>query len=51
MGIEPRHLDVRKHAACELHGEKHDILDGGLQVALAVGSDAYGLFTKQVECH
>src|SRR5439155_9336902 len=30
--IEPRHLDVRQHPARELHREKHDVLDRGLQI-------------------
>ncbi len=51
MGIEPRELDVREHPARELHRQKHDILDCGLQIALAVRSDPYGLLPKQVECH
>ena len=51
VGIEPRHLDVRKHPARELHRQKHDVLDRGLQIALAVGSDSYRLLIKQVECH
>ena len=51
MGIEPRHLDVRQHPARELHRKKHDVLDRGLQVTLAVCGDSDRLLTKQVKCH
>ncbi len=42
---------MREHAAPELHGQEHDILDFRLQVALPVRRHPHGGLPEQVQCH
>ena len=49
MGIQPRHLHVDHRPGIHLQEEKHDVLDAGLYVALAVGRHADGSLLQQVQ--